>query len=337
MSGYKEMKYYVQHYPQYLSEGLSIGTQVKIRKENYKFPIQNIVITGLGGSGIGAEMVQDYLAPSLNIPIVIGKNYHLPNFINENSLVIVSSYSGDTEETLTAFKEAKDKNAQMVCVTSGGKLKDLAESNNLDIVLLPGGIPPRACVPISFSQILFVLNQLDLIGNDFIEEIENARLLIEKENQNIQEEAKNIAQDILGKIPVIYGNQCVQSVLTRWRQQLNENSKILAWERVLPEMNHNELVGWKDKNEDLSVLFLHTGFESQAIKNRFDICKEVVGAKASNIINIYAKGDSFLSVALYLTYLGDWLSVYLADLRGVDAVEVEVINYLKKSLSERAQ
>ncbi|HTO17314.1 MAG TPA: bifunctional phosphoglucose/phosphomannose isomerase [Edaphocola sp.] len=336
MTGYQEMKFYVQNFPNYLGKGLEIGHNIKLKKSNYANPIKNIVLTGLGGSGIGAELVHNYLEDILHLPLSINKNYHLPKFVNNNTLVIVNSYSGDTEETLQAFHEAKEKKAMIVCITSGGTLKQLAENSDFDIAILPEGMPPRVCVPTSFSQILFILKELELIDNSFISEIEHAKILLEKESSNIQLEAQAIAKKIYKTTPILYSNQDIDSVITRWRQQLNENSKILAWERAFPEMNHNELVGWKDNHKDFSVLFLHTGVESQLIKNRFEICKEVIKEKAFLVLDIFAKGNSFFSRALYLIYLGDWLSVYLAELRGVDAVEVEVINYLKETLAKRA-
>lgn len=326
------MNFYIDEFSNYLNIGIQTGNLLTFSPA--KSNIQNIVLLGLGGSGIGAEIVYSYVEQSIQLPVVFCKDYFLPGFVNENTLVIASSYSGNTEETIHAIEAAHQKNAHIICITSGGLLKAFANNHKYDCIELAANIPPRAYVACSFSQILFAFRHFGFINNDFVFELNQTFDFLKLENEGVKEYANQIAQQLLNKLPIIYSNQNISSVATRWRQQFNENSKILAWERPFPEMNHNELVGWKDVNKDLAAIFLHTGDEIDAIKKRFEISKEVILKYTNTVIDIQAKGSTFFDKLLYLILLGDWVSWYLAELRGVDAVEVEVINYLKGELSK---
>lgn len=326
------MDFYIEGFVGLLEEGLAIGRELEFNKAQAK--VKHVVMAGLGGSGIGAEIVLNYLERSTPVPLVLSKDYFLPGFVNEETLVIVCSYSGNTEEALCILEEAIHKKATIVCITSGGKLQALAQANNIDCILLPAGIPPRACIGCSFSQILFVLQKFALIDNSFEAEISNAIRLLSGELDTIKKDAAALAEKLQHKLPVIYSDQRIAGVATRWRQQFNENSKVLGWERPFPEMNHNELVGWRDQAEGLAVIFLHTGGELDRVSRRFEINRSVICNFTNAVFDIVAKGDSFLERAIYLILLGDWTSWYLAELRGVDAVEVNVIDYLKAELNK---
>lgn len=332
MSGYKKMDFYIESFINLLEEGLKIGKRFELK--NTQAQVKHVVMAGLGGSGIGAEIVLNYLERSTPVPLVLSKDYFLPGFVNAETLVIVCSYSGNTEEALYVLEEAISKKATIVCITSGGKLQELARENDIDFILLPAGIPPRACIGCSFSQILFVLQQFALVNEAFETEISNSVKLLSGELDTIKKDAAALAEKLQHKLPVIYSDQRIAGVATRWRQQFNENSKVLGWERPFPEMNHNELVGWRDQAENLAVIFLHTGSELDRVSKRFEINRSVICNFTDNVYDIVAKGDSFLEKAIYLTLLGDWTSWYLAELRGVDAVEVNVIDYLKNALNK---
>ncbi len=332
MSEYKTMDFYIEEFANYLSHGIQIGETYSFK--NNKTDIKHILLVGLGGSGIGAEVVLNYIERTVTVPVVVGKDYFIPGFVNENTLVIACSYSGNTEEALTAVAAAKNKAAKIVCITSGGKMKSFAEENAYDCMILPTGIPPRACISCSLTPILFVLHQYEIISNAFIAEIEHTAVFLKNEVPEIKNQSQKLAKQLLGKLPIIYSDQRISSIGTRWRQQFNENSKILGWERAFPEMNHNELVGWKDLDQQLAVIFLHTGDEIENVQKRFEIAKEIALKSTNTVIDIYAKGNTFFEKAMYLVLLGDWTSWYLAELRGVDAVEVNVINYLKASLEK---
>lgn len=322
----------VEQFPQQLERALEIGQAAKIGKT--KFPIRNVLVTGLGGSGIGGTIIANVLRDDLQVPVIINKEYQIPAFVNENTLVIVSSYSGNTEETMSAMLQAFKKQAQIICITSGGLIKEYAETNDIDFVLIDAGSPPRAAFGQSFVQIFYILHYLGLLEGKFIDYFTAAINLLNTEEVAIKNYAKEIAGKLNGKIPVIYADAKFEGVAIRFRQQINENSKMLCWHHVVPEMNHNEIVGWRDKNENISVVFLRNEHDFGRNQERMDFVKEVVANYASDIIEITSKGNSDIERALYLIHLTDWISCFLADLKGVDAIEIDVINKLKNKLAE---
>jgi glucose/mannose-6-phosphate isomerase len=254
--------------------------------------------------------------------------------VNEHSLVIISSYSGNTEETVNALHLAINKKAKIVCITSGGKIAQIAAESGIDLIVVPGGMPPRACLGYSLTQLFFVLHFHKVIDTDFTSQLQSSIALIGREEEKIRDEAKQVAEKLHGKLPVIYSTTYQEGLAIRLRQQLNENSKVLCWHHVFPEMNHNELVGWTEKHDDLSIVILRDPDEYNRNVSRIEISKEVFRKYTSNITEIFAKGSTPLEKAIYLIHLGDWISTYLAGMRGVDAVEVSVINHLKSELSK---
>jgi glucose/mannose-6-phosphate isomerase len=334
MNGNQSMNHYIQRFPNLLLQGLTIGAAYKFKATVEKNNISNVALLGLGGSGIGAEVINNYLLETLEIPVILCRDYSLPAFVSEKTLVIASSYSGNTEETMCALKAAIKKEAQILCITSGGEMKAVAEAFDLDCIILPAGLPPRACFPCSMVQVLFGLKHFGLVDFAFEQELTAAAAFLQSIEENIKSEGAAIAKQLIGKVPVIYVDQKISGVGTRWRQQLNENSKVLGWERVIPEMNHNELVGWRDEVNNLAVIMLHTGLETENVRRRFEITGSVAGNCTDTIIHVAAKGNNLFERVLYLVLLGDWTSWYLAELRGVDAVEVKVIDYLKAALAK---
>jgi glucose/mannose-6-phosphate isomerase len=271
---------------------------------------------------------------SLKIPFVVNKDYFLPAFVNEQSLVIVSSYSGNTEETLHAMQQALKAKATVVCVTSGGKVAEIAKKKGLDCILLPAGMPPRSCLGYSALQVLFIMAHFGLIRRDFEKEIKKAIALLQNDQKAIQAEAKKLAKKLVGKTPIIYSSGMLEGVAVRFRQQINENSKMLAWHHYIPEMNHNELVGWRDEDKTRAVVFLRSVDDYERVQARMEINKKVIKKYAGTLLEIPAQGKTYWEQALYLIHLTDWVSVYLADLRDHDATEVRVIDELKAALSK---
>ncbi len=326
------MKKLVLDFPIQLHEALIIGKNYRFISELKEF--NNVVVTGLGGSGIGGSIVQNYVFDKLKVPFLVNKDYSLPAFINRKSLVIVCSYSGNTEETLMAMQQAIKKRATVVCITSGGTVSEIANKKKLDCILVPAGMPPRSCLGYSLVQILFVLTHFGLIGNQFEKEIKKAIKHMKEGENETRKKAMVIAKKLFGKTPVIYSAGNFEGVAIRFRQQLNENSKLLAWHGVVPEMNHNELVGWRDKAEDKAVVILRNSDDFDRVQKRIDINKKVIRKYTSNITEIYSEGKSYWEQAFYLIHLTDWVSVLLADLRELDATEVKVIDFLKGSLAK---
>ncbi|MGZ4157271.1 MAG: bifunctional phosphoglucose/phosphomannose isomerase, partial [Bacteroidia bacterium] len=283
---------------------------------------------------IGGSIVSELVVANANVPINVTKGYFIPAYVNENTLVIISSYSGNTEETLNCMQLAIAKNAKIVSITSGGKVLEISKTKELDCIVVPGGMPPRSCLGYSLTQLFFILGFFGIITINYKTELEAAIKLIDSEENNIIAEAKSIASKLKGKIPVIYATTYNEGIAIRFRQQLNENAKILCWHHIVPEMNHNELVGWTEKNDNLSVLIFLDKDDYSRNLARVDINKEVIKKHASAITEIYSKGNSIIEKAIYFIHLVDWIYVALVEARGVDLMEVNVINHLKSALSK---
>ncbi len=326
------MKQLILDFPTQLHEALIIGQSYRFQAVKKDFT--NVVLTGLGGSGIGGSIIQNFVFDKLKVPFIVNKDYFLPSFIGAGSLVIVSSYSGNTEETIAALNTALKNKATVVCITSGGKIAEIAKKKNVDCILLPAGMPPRACVGYSMVQVLFTLGYFGLLKYNFEKDIKASIKLLKQDEKDIQKKAKSIAAKLNGKLPVIYSASHFEGVAVRFRQQLNENSKILCWHHAIPEMNHNELVGWKDKDAKKVVILLRTDEDYERVKLRMEINKGVIRKFTPNIIELYAKGKTYFEKVFYFIHLTDWVSVFLADLRGQDAVEVKVIDFLKGQLAK---
>ncbi len=326
------MKQLVSNFSKQLGEAINIGNASKLTPSANK--ISNVLICGLGGSGIGGNIASELVVANANVPVNITKGYFIPTYVDENTMVIISSYSGNTEETINCMELAMAKNAKIVCITSGGKILETAKTKGFDNIVVPGGMPPRSCLGYSLTQLFFVFGFFGIITNDYKKELEEAVKLLDKEENSIIAEAKIVAEKLLGKTPVIYATTYNEGIAIRFRQQLNENAKILCWHHIIPEMNHNELVGWTEKNENLAAIIFLDKDEYLRNLSRVQINKEVISKYVSSITEVYSKGNSRIEKAIYFIHLGDWISVFLAEMRGVDAVEVNVINHLKSALSK---
>ncbi len=325
------MKQLVQAFPTQLKESIIIGQSYRFQTAKRSF--NNVVLTGLGGSGIGGSIVQNYVSDKMKIPFLVNKDYFLPAFVNQDSLVIVSSYSGNTEETLSALKQAIKAKATVVCITSGGKIAEMAKKKHLDCILLPAGMPPRSCLGYSMVQVLYSLSYFGLISGEFEKSLNASIKLLKNEEKDILKQARSLSKKLNGKTPIIYAASDFEGVAVRFRQQINENGKMLCWHHVIPEMNHNELVGWRDKDAGRSVVLLRNETDFERTQMRMEINKQVI-RKYSSITEVWSKGKSYFEKVFYLVHLTDWVTVFLADLHGVDATEVKVIDHLKGELSK---
>ena len=326
------MKQLVQAFPTQLREALIIGQSYRFQTPRKQF--KNVVLTGLGGSGIGGSIVQNYVADKMAIPFIVSKDYSLPAFVNKDSLVIVSSYSGNTEETLSAMQQALKAKATVVCISSGGKVSEISKKKKLDCILLPAGMPPRSCLGYSMVQVLYILNHFGYIKNDFEKSISAAIRLLKTEEKDIQKQSKAMAKKLVGKTPIIYAASDFESVAVRFRQQINENGKMLCWHHVVPEMNHNELVGWRKKDPSRYVIWLRNETDFDRTQMRMEINKKVIKKYTPNMMELWSKGKTYFERVFYIVNLTDWVSVYLADLNGVDAMDIKVIDQLKNELSK---
>ena len=315
-----------------LEEGLEIGLQLKLAPMQHS--TEKVVICGMGGSGIGGDFVAKVVWEEAAVPVIVHKDYGLPGFVDPHTLVIISSYSGNTEESLSALEEAIPTGARIVCVSSGGRVGDLARSKGLDLVEIPAGWPsPRACLGYSMLTQLFILQRLGLTDIPLESQLRAAIGLLKAEQEAIRKEASDIAVRLQGKLPVLYGPALYEPVLLRFRQQFNENAKMLAWHNVIPEMNHNELVGWTQKEDRLAVVFFSSDDDHPKVTQRINIIKGILIEYVDTMISIRPKGNSYLERTLYLVHLVDWISWYLAALDGTDANEIRVIDFLKERLA----
>jgi glucose/mannose-6-phosphate isomerase len=323
----------VARFSEQLRDAYDIGSKAAIKKHDK--PINLVFVSGLGGSGIGANFVAEFIRDECKVPYNVSKSYTIPAYVGPNTLAIASSYSGNTEETLQSFEQMILTRAKVIVIASGGKLIKRAIELNLDYIKLPDDWPsPRACLGYSLVQQLFILEKLDLLNTSFSDQVLNAASLLDKEAASIREKARHIAPILMNKMPVIYTTDRMESVAVRFRQQLNENAKILCWHHVFPEMNHNELVGWRDSNKNLAVFIFRNKDDYERNQYRIDIVKEVFSQYTDTLVEVYSKGDNLLERAMYFVHLGDWISVELAALRKVDAIEVRVIDFLKSELGK---
>lgn len=326
------MKNLIEKFPDQLRKAVEIAKAAKLTPAEKE--IKNVLIAGLGGSGIGGTIASEITALECKVPVTVTKGYFMPEFVNENTLVIISSYSGNTEETIQVMNTAFERNAKLIAITSGGIIAETAAKKNANCILVPGGMPPRACLGYSLVQVLSVLYKNNLTKSDPLPECIAAAELMEKENDSIHAEAKRITDFLKGKIPVLYATTFHEGIAIRWRQQINENAKMLCWHHVVPEMNHNELVGWRTKNENLAVLYLLFNNEYERNLKRIEMNKEVIKGFTSNIFTLTAKGNSEIVQTFYLNAIGDWVSYYLSLENGVEAAEIDVINHLKSQLNK---
>jgi glucose/mannose-6-phosphate isomerase len=327
-----KMNDYINDFSNHLREAIEIANNTTLSP--YNKDIRNILICGLGGSGIGGTIVNDIISSKVNIPIAATKDYSIPNFVNEHTLVIANSYSGNTEETLYALEKCQARGAEIAVITSGGKLKAIAEENKYNKIIIPGNHPPRAMFGYAFTELFFMLNHYGIIDDSFKADFDKAISLIDTEKADIQKQAIDLAKKMYKQTPVIYVAKGFEGVAVRFRQQLNENSKVLAWHNVVPEMNHNELLGWRTNVDGLAVVYFRNNCDYDRNQIRMDINKKVISKFTSNITEIWSKGDSLIENSLYHISLGDWVSWYLSEMNNVDAIEIDVINFLKRELAK---
>jgi len=325
------MRKHIEGFIQQLEDAFSIGEKSAFSIPDKK--LNNVLIIGVGGSGIGGTVVAKTALLGAGIPVMTCNDYHIPEYVDENTLVIACSYSGNTEEALTALKKCQNKGAEIAAVTSGGELKRICEEYNYNHIIIPGGNPPRTCLGYSLTEQFFILVKYKILPEAAVEELKSAIQLLKQNESSIIQEAKTLADNLFGKLPVIYSTDKFEPVSIRFRQQLNENSKELCWHQKFPEMNHNEIVGWASGNSNLSVVMFRNHDDYYRTQERMEFMKKVILDKGSTVTEIKSKGNSFIEKALYLIYLTDWASLFIAEKKEIDPVEIRVIDALKDHLA----
>lgn len=304
--------------------------------------IDKVVILGMGGSAISGEMVQGLAMIESKVPIFVQRDYSLPPFVDSNTLVIASSYSGNTEETLTAFTESLNTPARKIAVTTGGKLGELAAKNNIPVYTIDYQAPPRAALPHSFVPLLGILQKVGLFS-DKSKELDEAIQTMNTLSNGICETvplnsnpAKQLARKLLNRIVVVYGAWVLSAVAQRWKAQLNENSKTMAFHEVFPELNHNAIVGYEYPSaikDNVFVILLHSSSLNPRIQLRYEATTKLLQQSGISHEIVKSTGKSPLAQMLSTVLFGDYVSFYLSMLNGVDPTPVKVIDFLKKYLS----
>ncbi len=306
--------------------------------------IRHIVFAGMGGSAISGDLLSAYLSDQLTVPVATVRGYELPGFVNENTLFIAISYSGNTEETLTVTRMAAEKGAAIIGLSSGGTLKEFCEQRKSTHLKLPEGYPPRQALGHLFFSLLFLLEKLKLASVSR-EDIDETRKILLKLRSSLSPEssygnnlANHIAQNVYNNIPVIYtAAPLFHPVVVRWRNQFNENSKAMAFSNVFPELNHNEIMGWEgpyEVNRNFRVIILRDIQEPERNVHRVKITKKILKDNKILVSEIFAVGKSRLARLFSQIYIGDWASYYLAMIYDKDPITIDSIDLLKKKLSE---
>jgi len=330
----------VAQFPNQIKEAIELAKMIEI---NHIMKIDNIIITGMGGSGISGDIASRFFRDKIDVPIFVNKEYDLPKWAKKNTLTIFISYSGNTEETISAFKIAYQKKCNIISISCGGKLQDFSEKRGVVHLQIPSGFQPRAALAYSLFTLIVIFKRIGLfrgnIESDIDESIEVTQELVANNNKSVNEEnnlSKQIARKIFNTIPQIYGWGFYNPVATRWRQQFNENSKVIAREDVISECNHNDIVGWSlnpDSSKNFScILFRDKENESLYMQTRLNFMKHLFEGSTAHIIEIHPKGKSRLAKMIYTMYLGDFVSCYLAILRKIDPTPVDIIKELKQRL-----
>lgn len=321
------------------SQPRQLAHRFDIAPQHSAAAVRSVVFAGMGGSALAAEFARTY--PELKVPFLIVKDYRLPAFVDDSSLVICASYSGNTEETLAAFREAREKRAQVVAMSHGGALAAQAEAAGVLHVEIPECPQPRTAVFYGYRATCEILAACGLIDARILSELDElAERLASRvaawgptapEEQNL---AKQLAGRMVGKTPIIYGGPLMFPAAYKWKISCNENAKNTAWCNALPEFNHNEFMGWTSHpvEKPFAVIDLLSSFEHDRVQKRFEVSDRLLSGLRPKSVMLPAEGESVLEHLLYHVLLGDFTTTYLAILNGVNPTPVALIEKFKKEL-----
>lgn len=302
----------------------------------------HVVLTGLGGSAAGGDLVSAYFGEVGSVPFIVNRDYQMPSFVGPGTLVFACSYSGNTEETLAAYDVAKRLGANIIVVSSGGKLTEKAKGDGFPVITVPGGQPPRTAMGYMAIPVFVACEQLGLVPKiDFDQaflDVEQVAMTCGLDSPFEANEAKRVAEFLHNRMVVLYGaSPWVFALAQRWRGQLNENSKVMVMTHQFPELCHNEILGWEGSQnqgvQQWATVVLFGGTESERMKSRIEITLDQVG-DATTLMAVHACGSQLLGRMLSLAHIGDWVSIYLAALCEKDPGQMLAIDNLKEQLSK---
>ena len=303
--------------------------------------VQNILFCGMGGSAIGGNLIQTYFSDELTVPMLVNRNYTIPGFVDEKSLVIMSSYSGNTEEMLSAYNYAVEAGAQIFGISSGGEITRRLQQSGAPVIAIPGGMQPRAALGFSFIPMARMFKKIGLVNKDIEPDIKETIQLVSDLQQQYSEDSEenlafSLAKNIPGKVPIIYTAPELEVVGIRWKGQLAENAQMLAFTSVLPEMNHNEIMGWDQQPEFLSqteLFWMRDNTTHKQVQKRIEITADLLEHYPDRMHILETQGSSWMARLFSVIVLGDWVSLYAALIQGLDPTKIERISLLKERLS----
>jgi glucose/mannose-6-phosphate isomerase len=304
--------------------------------------LKNLVFCGLGGSGIAGDLVREVFREQIGMPVEVTRDYCLPRWAAGDTLVVLLSYSGNTEETLSACRECLERRLPAAAVTSGGSLADIARREGLPLVRIPAGFPPRTALGFLFQACRAVLAGAGIpagaagLEAALADAVESVVARCRPETGWAANPARKLAAAFRGTVPVFFSGGSLAPVAVRWKNQLEENAKALAFTGVLPEMNHNGVVGWMNPADVISgvfsPVFLRDGDENPRIRKRFEITRGLLEPRA-NFAEVSSDAPGQAARVFSLVALGDWTSYYLALEYGLDPTPVDRITRLKEQLA----
>jgi glucose/mannose-6-phosphate isomerase len=304
--------------------------------------IDKIVVLGMGGSAIGGDLLRSMVSLQSNIDVIVQRDYDLPKSVDKNTLVIASSYSGNTEETLSAFNQALETPCKKFVITTGGKISELAARNGVPLLSFGFSSEPRAALGCSLFSLLAFMRKLDIIPDELLKIDESLDALnklstqLSKDIPMASNPAKQLAAKLFDRLVIVYGAGILTSVAYRWKTQINENSKAWAFSETLPELNHNAVVGYQfpaDMADKLFVVMLRSEDLHPRTLKRYEITSDILTKAHVPHEVIDTSGNTPLCRMMNSILMGDYVSYYLAILYEINPSPVEIIDYLKKELS----
>ncbi len=331
------IRHLIETFSQQIVQSLEAGQRLQLTPPLHE--IYQVVISGMGSAGTGAQLAATLTADQLAVPVFVHQHYQLPAFVNAHTLFIGASFSGKTEETLAALEVALAKGATVVILAGGGTLAELAGEKGLPLIKLPlEGKQESALITFYTIQLLFLFHGYSLIDNFFVAQLHKLITLVNEREAIIQEGARNLAEILTGNLPIICGDAKLYPVMAHFAQQINRYAKQFAHVYVLPGINYDELSGFARPEAiiDQSVVMLvQTDYDHPRVQHRLAISRTVFTVKAAAIVEVLVRyGDSPLEQYFYLIHLFDWTAFYLAGLNGADPQDSQLDDYLKDELSK---
>ncbi len=302
--------------------------------------IANVVIGGMGGSALAASLLASW--PKLHVPLQVVRSYDLPLYISPTTLFVASSYSGNTEETLETLAQAEKAGCEIAIIASGGELEKIATNKGYPLFKIPSNFQPRMAVLYNFAALIQLFESMGLTAKSSITELTKTAQWLSThvggwgaEIPTSKNQAKQLALEIVGKSVVVYSGPVFAPVGYKWKINFNENSKNIAWCNQLPEFDHNEFLGWTSHPVDkpYAVIDIRSKFEHSRVQKRFEIGAKLLSGRRPAPLVVEAKGETLLEQMLWTITLGDYVSIYVAFLNGINPSPVELIEKLKSELA----